>query len=181
MPEWVYFLLAFLLFLANSCAVLTTLCTLPGNWIQLLMTACFALFIASSSGRGIELSTLLVCLALACAGEIAEFLAGAAGAARVGASYRGILLSLLGATAGSMVGIFMGVPIPLAGPIIGAIGGAALGAFGGAYLGELWKGRGAEERLAIGKGAFFGRLWGTVTKFAVGVVMVLVVAWDAFT
>jgi len=42
-----------------------------------------------------------------------------------------------------------------------------------------WKGRAELERTAAGRGAFFGRIWGTVGKLAVGAVMLAIVAWDA--
>jgi hypothetical protein len=61
-----------------------------------------------------------------------------------------------------------------------AVIGGALGAFAGAYLGEAWTGRSEEERRAAGRGAFSGRLWGTVGKLAIGAIMLAIVAWDAF-
>ena len=61
-----------------------------------------------------------------------------------------------------------------------ALVGGAAGAFFGAYLGEAWKGRPHDERIAAGRGAFTGRIWGTVGKLAVGAVMLAIVAWDAF-
>jgi hypothetical protein len=89
---------------------------------------------------------------------------------------------MVGAIVGSIVGVVAGapIPIPVVGPLVMAIMGGAAGAFGGAYLGETWKGRDEQARTAAGRGAFFGRIWGTVGKFAVGAVMLAVVAWDAF-
>jgi hypothetical protein len=66
------------------------------------------------------------------------------------------------------------------GSFVLALLGGAVGAFAGAYLGEAWKGRPEEARLAAGRGAFAGRIWGTVGKLAVGAIMVAIVAWDAF-
>jgi uncharacterized protein len=63
--------------------------------------------------------------------------------------------------------------------VMALLGGAA-GAFFGAYLGEAWKGRAHEHRVAAGRGAFSGRIWGTVGKLAVGAAMLVIVAWDAF-
>ena len=117
---------------------------------------------------------------LAILGEIVEFGAGAAGAAKQGASRRGIILSILGAMIGSFTGLAIGAPIPILGSFVMAVLGGAAGAFVGAYAGEAWKGRGEAERLAVGRGAFSGRLWGTVGKLAVGAIMLAIVAWDAF-
>jgi hypothetical protein len=61
-----------------------------------------------------------------------------------------------------------------------ALVGGAAGAFFGAYLGEAWKGRPHDARVAAGRGAFTGRIWGTVGKLAVGAIMLVIVAWDAF-
>jgi uncharacterized protein YqgC (DUF456 family) len=123
---------------------------------------------------------VLVIAGLAVAGEIIEFAAGAAGAAKQGASRRGVALSIVGAIAGSIAGLAAGVPIPVVGPLIGAVFGGAAGAFAGAYVGEAWKGRQEQDRLAAGRGAFVGRLWGTAGKLAVGAIMLAIVAWDAF-
>jgi hypothetical protein len=71
------------------------------------------------------------------------------------------------------------IPIPVVGTVIGAIGGGALGSFGGAYLGEAWKGREEEHRLAVGKSALIGRLFGTVGKLGIGAMMVVVAAADS--
>ena len=61
-----------------------------------------------------------------------------------------------------------------------AVVGGAAGAFFGAYMGETWKGRPEADRVAVGRGAFAGRIWGTVAKLAVGAVMLAILAWDAF-
>jgi hypothetical protein len=89
---------------------------------------------------------------------------------------------MAGAILGSIAGVIVGapIPIPIIGPLVTAILGGAGGAFAGAYLGEAWKGRDEPARTAAGRGAFFGRIWGTVGKFAVGAIMLAVVAWDAF-
>jgi hypothetical protein len=80
---------------------------------------------------------------------------------------------------GSILGITAGLPIPVIGSFVMALVGGAAGAFFGAYLGESWKGRPEAERVAIGRGAFTGRIWGTVGKLAVGVIMLVLIAWDA--
>jgi uncharacterized protein YqgC (DUF456 family) len=134
------------------------------------------------NGRGISWSMVIILAVLAVLGEVIEFAAGAAGAAKQGASRRAVALSMVGAIVGSVAGLIAGapIPIPLIGPLVTAILGGAAGAFGGAYLGEAWKGRDELARTAAGRGAFFGRIWGTVGKFAVGAVMLVVVAGDAF-
>jgi uncharacterized protein YqgC (DUF456 family) len=170
------------LLLVVGCAVawLLNLVALPGNWIVLGGAALFAWLLPAEAGRGLTWTTIVVLLGLAVLGEVIEFVAGAAGAARQGASRRAVALSIVGAVVGSIVGLGIGTPIPIIGPLVMAVLGGAAGAFAGAYVGEVWKGRGEPERVAAGRGAFFGRIWGTVGKLAVGAVMLAIVAWDAF-
>ena len=180
MEAWVYYLWALLLVLACGAAWLTTLVTLPGNWIIVGLAALFAWLQPANSGRGISWTAVAMLLGMAVLGEIIEFAASAAGAAKQGASKRGVALSMVGAVVGSVIGIAIGLPIPILGSFVMALLGGAAGAFFGAYLGEAWKGRANDERVAAGRGAFAGRIWGTVGKLAVGAVMLVIVAWDAF-
>jgi uncharacterized protein len=178
---WAYHLWALLLVIACAVAWLLSLVALPGNWVVLGLAALFAwIFPADEAGRGMTWFSVGLLAALAVIGEIIEFAAGAAGAAKQGASRRGIALSIVGAVVGSIAGLAIGTPIPILGSFVMALLGGAAGAFAGAYLGEAWKGRPEEERIAAGRGAFAGRIWGTVGKLVVGALMLGVVAWDAF-
>jgi uncharacterized protein YqgC (DUF456 family) len=174
-----YYLWAILLVVANSLAWCTTFFSLPGNWMIVGATALFAWLVEGGSGQGIGWSMVGLLVVLALVGEILEFAASAAGAARQGASRRAVILSLVGAVSGSIAGVLVGLPIPLVGSAIAAVLGGAAGAYAGAYLGEQWKGRAYEQRVAIGRGAFVGRLWGTVAKLAVGAMMVVLATMDS--
>jgi uncharacterized protein YqgC (DUF456 family) len=178
--EWTYYLWALILVVASILAWLLNLVTLPGNWVIVGGAALFAWLLPVEAGRGVTWNTVIVLFVLAVIGEIIEFVAGAAGAAKQGASRRAIALSMVGAIVGSIVGLSIGIPIPVVGSLLMALFGGAAGAFAGAYLGEAWKGRDEPARTAAGRGAFFGRIWGTVGKIAVGAVMLAIVAWDAF-
>jgi uncharacterized protein YqgC (DUF456 family) len=180
MDSWLYYLWAIVLLLACGAAWVTTLFSVPGNWLIAGFAALFAWLLPAHETGGIGWITVFVLLGLAGFGEVIEFAASAAGAAKQGASKRGIALSMAGAVVGSILGIMVGLPIPILGSFVMAVLGGAAGAFAGAYFGEAWKGRGHEERIAIGRGAFTGRIWGTIGKLAVGAVMLVVVAWDAF-
>jgi hypothetical protein len=177
---WLYYVWALLLVVTCGIAWLLSLIALPGNWIMVAAAALFAWLLPESADRGLLWSTVGVLIVLAILGEIIEFGAGAAGAAKQGASRRGIVLSIVGAMVGSFTGLAIGAPIPILGSFVMAVIGGALGAFAGAYVGEAWKGRSEEERRAAGRGAFSGRLWGTVGKLAVGAIMLAIVAWDVF-
>ena len=179
MNSWLYYTLAIGLVAAGFVCWLTNLFSLPGNWALLGLTALFAWLVPHDSSRGVTWNTVWILLVLAIVGEIIEFVAGAAGAAKRGASRRSIWLSLIGALAGSIGGAIVGLPIALVGSPIAALLGGAAGAFVGAYLGETWAERSHGHSVEVAKGAFLGRLWGTVGKFAVGAVMLGVTAVDA--
>lgn len=100
--------------------------------------------------------TLIVLGLLALLGVLADFIAGALGAKRFGASG----LSVLGATLGAIVGIFFG--------LIGLL----IGPFAGAVIGELMSGRNLDAAGRAGVGATIGLLVGTAAKLATGVMMV---------
>jgi uncharacterized protein YqgC (DUF456 family) len=177
---WAYYLWASVLVVGCAVAWILNLVALPGNWIVLGGAALFAWLLPADAGRGVSWKAVAVLLGLALLGEVIEFAAGAAGAAKQGASRRAIALSMVGAIVGSVAGIAIGAPGLIIGSFIMALLGGAGGAFAGAYLGEAWKGRTELQRTEAGRGAFFGRIWGTVGKLAVGAVMLAVVAWDAF-
>jgi uncharacterized protein len=178
--DWIYWLCLSLLLLANAGCWVASFFMLPGNWVMVgLAAVCAILLPEQEGGLGISWWAVLVLAALAGLGEMIEFAAGAAGAAKQGASRRAMFLSLVGAMLGSIAGAIIGVPVPVVGPIIAALGGAAGGAFLGAYLGETWKGRSGEERMNVSKGALVGRLLGTVGKLMVGSVMVVYITIES--
>jgi len=182
MNAYWYYTLAVLLVLLNVCALATNFLTLPGNWFIAGFTILFAVFVHLPSGSGISLWCAGAVVGLALLGEVIEFAAGAAGAAKSGGSRRGMLLAVAGAMAGSIAGTILGafIPIPVIGSLIGAITGGALGAFGGAYAGETWKGKSEEERVAVSTAAMLGRVFGTVGKLGIGAIMVVVTTFAVF-
>lgn len=178
MEPWIYYMLALLMLVGASLCWLTNLFSLPGNWLLLALVGLFALLVLSGP-RGVSGRALVGLLVLAIAGEVIEFAAGAAGAAKQGASRRATVMAVVGAMIGSIAGAVVGLPIPLIGSMIAAVLGGAAGAFVGAYLGEQHAERGQRASLAVGKGAFIGRLWGTAGKLIVGAIMLVVAAVDA--
>lgn len=180
-PVWAYWLGGILLLLANVVCWAANCFTLPGNWGIVALAGVFALLLPEQeTGLGMSWWAVGGLVALALLGELLELIARAAGAAKLGASRRSILLSILGAMIGSIVGAVIGVPVPVVGPIIAALGGGSLGAFAGAYLGETWKGRADLEKLSISKAALIGRLLGTVGKLMAGIVMVAYATVESF-
>jgi uncharacterized protein YqgC (DUF456 family) len=182
MSAYWYYTLAVLFVFLNLIALSTNLVTLPGNWFIVITTLLFAWLVKPASGTGVNWWVAGVIVGLALLGELVEFAAGAAGAAKSGGSRRGMVLSVVGAMIGSMAGAFLGTAIPvlLVGNLVGAVVGGAAGAFGGAYLGEYWKGKSESERLNISTAAMVGRTLGTVGKLGIGAIMVVVTTLDAF-
>ncbi len=89
-----------------------------------------------------------------------DFLAGAFGARRFGASRRGVIGALLGAVAG----IFLGLPGVLLGPFVGAV------------LGELSTRRSLGDAGKAGLGATLGLVLGAAAKLALAFSMLGVFA-----
>jgi uncharacterized protein YqgC (DUF456 family) len=87
---------------------------------------------------------------------LADFVAGAFGAKRYGASSRAVL----GATIGAVVGIFFGLIGVLVGPFLGAV------------IGELSVRRDLEAAGRAGVGATIGLALGTAAKLALGFAMI---------
>jgi hypothetical protein len=99
---------------------------------------------------------LLIIGAIGLLGVIVDFVAGAMGANRVGASAR----ALWGAAIGTIVGMFFGIPGLLFGPFIGAIAG------------ELSSGNSVLRSAHVGVGTWLGLLVGTVLKLVLSFLMV---------
>lgn len=99
----------------------------------------------------------LVLLGVLCVlAMVLDFAAAAMGAKKVGASPRAIT----GATLGSIVGVFFGLP------------GLLIGPFAGAVLGELSAQRSLQQATVVGVASWVGLLLGTIAKLALSLAMV---------
>ncbi len=98
--------------------------------------------------------TLLALMALVAAAV--DFLAGAFGAKRFGASGR----AMIGAVAGVFAGLFFGLPGILLGPFVGAV------------IGELSVRMDLQSASLAGIGVWLGLVVGAVTKVAIGFAMI---------
>jgi hypothetical protein len=168
-------LIAFLLVAVLLFCWALTVFGMPGNWLMVATAAVYVYFLPATSPVAIDWKIVVSLLVLAGLGELLELLAGAAGAAKAGASRRSALLALVGSTLGGLLGVFVGMPIPLVGSIVAALLFAGLGAMAGAVLGEIWVGNRGDATWQIGKAAFWGRILGTLSKMLVGAVMLAVV------
>lgn len=170
--EWLWFILLVAVLVVGW---LLTVLGMPGNWLNVAAVAAYAFLLPEAGRLAIGWPVVVVVLALATLGELLEFLAGAAGVAKVGGSKQAAVLALVGSLVGGVAGMLVGVPVPVVGPIVAAIFFAAAGALTGAMFGEIAFGRGNfKQSWEVGKGAFWGRLLGTLSKTIAGAVMVVV-------
>jgi uncharacterized protein YqgC (DUF456 family) len=153
---------------------LTQLVGLPGNWIIVVAAALYAWLFPGDSRLALSWSTVAALALLAVVGEVVEFVAGAMGVTKAGGSRRGAVMALAGSLVGGVIGLFVGVPIPVVGSLAAAILFGGLGALVGAFIGESWKGQDFDTSLQIGRAAFVGRVLGTLGKLIVGAVMLVV-------
>ena len=105
--------------------------------------------------RHLGLGWLLGLAALGAFGVAVDFVAGALGAKRVGASRQAVW----GATIGTFAGLFFGVP------------GLLLGPFAGALVGEMMAGEGVLRSAHVGAGTWLGLLFGALLKLVVSFAM----------
>lgn len=169
---------AFILLVSNCLAWASNFFSLPGNWLMLMFAIVYKMVVPAEAVPRLSWTVVALCALLAILGEVWEFMAGAAGAARQGGSPRGAVMAIVGSLAGSIGGALVGVPVPVVGPMIGALVGGAVGAFAGAYIGEHRKPH--LERMSISKGALLGRLFGTAGKLGFGLLMLVILAVDSF-
>jgi uncharacterized protein len=178
-PQVLYLTGALALLVSNLVALGLTVLQLPGNWLIVGFTALAAWLQPDGQRFNVTWDTVAVVAGLAVVGEVMELAAGAVVAKKQGASRRAVLLSVFGGVLGSLLGAGAGSVVPVLGTLIGVLAGGSAGTFAGAYIGEAWKGRSEEQAIAVGQAVAIGRLLGTLGKVMVGVVMMLVVAWDA--
>ena len=145
---------------------------LPGTWLMILVPALLEWW---QPGQFMYSWTVLfVAAGLAVLGEVLEFVLGAAGSRHAGGSKRAAALAILGGLVGGIVGTVLPVPI------VGTLIGACLGAFAGSLIGDLWAGRPLFPSFEAGWGAAVGRFWGTLSKLAIGAIIVAILAVAAF-
>ena len=102
------------------------------------------------------MSWLIVLGVLAAFGVAMDFIAASLGAKRVGASS----MAIWGASIGTFIGMFLGIP------------GLILGPFVGALAGELISSKSVLRSAHVGIGTWLGLLFGTLVKLVLSVVMV---------
>jgi uncharacterized protein YqgC (DUF456 family) len=145
MQQTLYFILSGVLITAGMAgAVLPAIPGVPLVFAGMLLAAWTDHF------QHVGALTLSVLGILALFAILIVFFAGLLGARRVGASGR----ALWGATFGTLIGLFFGLPGLLLGPFVGAVAG------------ELSAGSKMEKATKVGMGTWLGLLFGTLAKLA---------------
>ena len=148
---------------------------IAGNWVMLGVMVCHRFLIDPTTRLGIQWGTIGWIILIACVAEAIEFFSGLKGAGQAGASRRALVLSVVGSMIGAGMGLGVGnAVVPILGGIVGVILLGAVGAFAGAVLGETWKGRDPSATWEVGRGAFLGRLIGTVSKAGLGTAILVI-------
>lgn len=158
-----------------------TLLGFPGNWGLVAIAGALAYFVNESVHIDIHSPTMVSIVLLGMTGEIAEFVAGAAGVQKLGGSRRGSALAILGSIVGAVVGLFVGIPIPVIGSLIAALLFGGVGAFGGAVVGERWSGKDWDASIRIGWGALWGKMLGTLLKTICGTAILALLLYAVWT
>jgi uncharacterized protein YqgC (DUF456 family) len=135
----------------------TVLPTLPG--IPMIFGGIW-LAAALDDYQHLGVSWLIVLGLLAAFGVAMDFIAASLGAKRVGASS----MAIWGASIGTFIGMFLGIP------------GLILGPFVGALAGELISSKSVLRSAHVGVGTWLGLLFGTLVKLVLSVVMVALAA-----
>jgi uncharacterized protein YqgC (DUF456 family) len=149
-----------------------TLLTLPGIWTMIAA----ALLINWLWEPLYSPWTLAAAFALGVVAELVELLASAAGTKKAGGTKHGAIWSIVGAMIGAIAGSIL-IPIPIVGTVVGGVVGAGLAAVAGemAFGKQHWK-----DAARIGQGAAIGRLFSTVLKAGLAVVVALLLIIAAF-
>jgi uncharacterized protein len=131
----------------------------PGLWIMVAVL-----------GVGVWLGEvgwllLIVCAAVAAAAELAEWVI----LDRMNARYGGSRMAFWGAIIGGIVGVFVGMPVPIVGSVLAGF----LGSFVGAAAATIYETRHVESAARVGWGTLLGRMWAAGAKVAGGFIILV--------
>lgn len=132
---------------------------LPGTWLMILVLGVAAYY------QAVGLVALFASTALALVAELAEYSV----TKRVTARYGGSRKAFWGALLGGMVGIFVGIPVPVVGSMLTGL----LGSMAGAVLVTYLETRHLPSAGRVGWGVLLGRGLSIGVKVAAGVVILV--------
>jgi uncharacterized protein len=150
-------MLAVLGILIMAVALFLTPLGVPGLWIMVAV-----LGVGTWLGA-VGLAILVMCVVLAAAAEVVEYLI----IDRMNVRYGGSRLAFWGAIIGGVAGVLIGMPVPVIGSIIAGF----LGSFAGAAVATLYETRKVESAARVGWGTLMGRMWAAAAKVAAGMII----------
>lgn len=160
MAAWDVMLIVVLVALCVTGLVMTAL-RLPGTWLILAVAVAYAWHGDWSEIGG---GTLVALGGMALLAEAVEFFASVMTARRVGASRQAGWGGLIGGIVGM---IFLSIPVPVIGTMVGAVAGCFLGA----AVAELAVRKHVGQGARVGLLAALGMILGTATKMAIALAM----------
>lgn len=147
------------IFVMSVCLLLVPL-GLPGAWLMLSVVAAGAVLGA------VSLQTLGALVLLVAAAELVEWLLVRVFSARFGGSSR----AFWGAVIGGLVGVLIGMPVP----VVGALLAGVLGTFLGAAAFTWMETRALGPAARVGWGAVLGRAFSAAVKTAAAIIVLVV-------
>ena len=136
---------------------------LPGLWIMLGVVLFGAFFL-----HQIGLTVVIISVILALVAEFIEF----AIVKKLTKQYGGSRKAFWGAIGGGLLGVIVGVPVPIIGSVIAGM----VGSFAGAAIVTLAETRQLGNAQRVGWGAVMGRALSAVTKTAAGLTILVITA-----
>jgi uncharacterized protein YqgC (DUF456 family) len=159
-----------IIFSVATCFYLIQIIGIPGNFAGVLAALAYLLFSDLPLGWG----RVILFLVLALSGEAMDALMGLLGARKYGASKKGMMAAGLGGFAGAILG---GMIIPVIGSIIGVFLGIFILTFITEYRLEEKE---VSQAGKAGWGAVLGRLLALAYKYAVGLIILIMLAFLLF-
>jgi hypothetical protein len=157
-----------ILFIVLFAGILFIPVGVPGTF---LAAAAVLIWRLVEGGDTFMMRHFIVFLALAVSGEVVEQIASIFGTKKRGASKYGMAGAFLGGIAGAVVGSMV---IPVVGTIIGVFAGS----FTLTVVLEMTLGKKTrQDGVNIGVGALIGKLIAVTYKYAIGIVMLFLIAW----
>ena len=179
--EWIDYLAASIFTLLGAACLLIVVIGMPGTWIMIGLAIGLEflqrLWAPAGSEYMFSIWVFVAVILIAALGEFREFVAGAFGAKKGGASKRGMLGALIGGVLGAIIGTFI-IWIPFVGSLIGAL----LGCAGGAIIGEFNASRETtlKDTIKPAAGAVIGRILGTLAKLPCALAVWVILSVSAF-
>ena len=179
--EWIDYLAASIFTLLGAACLLIVVIGMPGTWIMIGLAIGLEflqrLWAPAGSEYMFSIWVFVAVILIAALGEFLEFVAGAFGAKKGGASKRGMLGALIGGVLGAIIGTFI-IWIPFVGSLIGAL----LGCAGGAIIGEFNASRETtlKDTIKPAAGAVIGRILGTLAKLPCALAVWVILSVSAF-